>query len=55
MKFDQSKGVMDFNEYKQFYAEEIEGKMHRWTAQINLEKAKKWAKLGLDEEDQAPE
>ena len=29
MKFDQSKGVMDFNEYKQFYAEEIEGKMHR--------------------------
>lgn len=28
MEFDSSSGIMDYNQYKQFYAEEIEGKFH---------------------------
>ena len=43
-------GDVDYDKYKEFYAEEIEGKMHRRTAIINLEKAKKRAKLGLTAE-----
>lgn len=32
LEFDQKSGIMDYQKYKEFYAEEIEGKMHRRTA-----------------------
>lgn len=43
-------GDVDYEKYKEFYSEEIEGKMHRWQAIQNLEKARKRAKLGLTAE-----
>lgn len=56
MKFDMSTSdILDYNEYKQFYAEEIEGKFHRRQQQISLEKAKKRAKLGLDQDEEGGE
>lgn len=52
---------VDYDAYKEFYAEEIDGKMHWRQAIQNLEKAKKRAKLGIgaegegDQEGEAPE
>lgn len=43
-------GDVDYEKYKEFYSEEIEGKMHWWQAIQNLEKARKRAKLGLTAE-----
>ena len=43
LPWDPSSGPMNYEDYKQFYAEEIEGKFNRRQAQQNQEKAKKRA------------
>lgn len=50
MPHDSGKEDVNYEAYKEFYGEEIDGKMHRRQAIQNLEKAWKRAKLGINAE-----
>ena len=49
MQFDDPNGVLDYEEFKEFWGDEIDGKMNRRNEQKELEKTKK--KQAMGEED----